>query len=189
MVIWQKRDDFHQEKEGDFRAWAFRITYFKALAHRRDRARQGWLVFSDEVEELLQDESLMEEYIRLMAMESMLSVSFHNEGEERLKHLLRPRHPEHARSHQHGRWAWEVHRNPSKQTREQKPIQPTGSPATILTPSADPMGVNNRSPARLTKSGSMTASFPRARSRILPKRYTTRKSRHPRNSTSRATTR
>ena len=49
MIIWQKRDEFVQEKEGDFRAWAFRIAYFKALAHRRDKARQGWLVFSDEV--------------------------------------------------------------------------------------------------------------------------------------------
>lgn len=49
MVIWEKRDDFSQTQDGDFRAWAFRITYFKALAHRRDRARQGWLVFSDDV--------------------------------------------------------------------------------------------------------------------------------------------
>jgi len=49
MVIWEKRDDFHQEKEGDFRAWAFRIAYFKALAHRRDSARKGWLVYSDEL--------------------------------------------------------------------------------------------------------------------------------------------
>lgn len=49
MVIWEKRESFHQEKEGDFRAWAFRIAYFKALAHRRDKSRQGWLVFSDEV--------------------------------------------------------------------------------------------------------------------------------------------
>ena len=49
MVIWEKRADFHREKEGDFRAWAFRITYFKSLAHRRDSARKGWLVFSDEM--------------------------------------------------------------------------------------------------------------------------------------------
>lgn len=49
MVIWQKRDDFHQKKQGDFRAWAFRIAYFKALAYRRDQARQGWLVFNDDV--------------------------------------------------------------------------------------------------------------------------------------------
>ncbi len=45
VLIWEKRDEFGGA--GNFRGWAFRCAYFKALAWRRDAIRSGWLVFSE----------------------------------------------------------------------------------------------------------------------------------------------
>jgi len=47
LLIWEKRDGF--ELGTNFKAWAFRIAYFKVLAHRRDSARRRKFVFNDEL--------------------------------------------------------------------------------------------------------------------------------------------
>ena len=55
ILIWKKRSDF--EPGTNFKAWAFRIAYFKALGHRRDEARRGRFVFNDELMLTLADEA------------------------------------------------------------------------------------------------------------------------------------
>lgn len=47
LLIWDKRDEYATGT--NFKAWAFRIAYFKALSHRRDASRRGKFVFNDEL--------------------------------------------------------------------------------------------------------------------------------------------
>ena len=59
-----------------------------------------------ELEELLQDENHLEEYVQLMAMDSMWTASFANEGADNLDHLFP--HPANRHTHvpSYGRWFW-----------------------------------------------------------------------------------
>jgi RNA polymerase sigma-70 factor (ECF subfamily) len=47
LLIWDKREEYATGT--NFKAWAFRIAYFKALSHRRDASRRGKFVFNDEL--------------------------------------------------------------------------------------------------------------------------------------------
>lgn len=53
VVIWRKRDDF--ELGTNFRAWAFAVAHWETKAFLRERGRQSWLVYDDEVAGLLAD--------------------------------------------------------------------------------------------------------------------------------------
>lgn len=51
LFLWSKREDFVPGT--NFRAWAMRVAWFKVMAERRDRARQGKVVFSEPMLEQL----------------------------------------------------------------------------------------------------------------------------------------
>ncbi|WP_159434802.1 MULTISPECIES: sigma-70 family RNA polymerase sigma factor [Rubritalea] len=47
IFLWQRHSEF---KPGtSFKAWAFRVAYFKTMAHRRDRIRRGEVVFDEAI--------------------------------------------------------------------------------------------------------------------------------------------
>lgn len=46
LFLWDRHSDY--EEGTSFKAWAYRVAYFKTLAARRDRAREGKHVFSEE---------------------------------------------------------------------------------------------------------------------------------------------
>lgn len=47
IFLWQRQHDF--EPGTSFKAWAFRVAYFKTMAHRRDRSRRGEVVFDESI--------------------------------------------------------------------------------------------------------------------------------------------
>ncbi|MDP3850732.1 MAG: sigma-70 family RNA polymerase sigma factor [Luteolibacter sp.] len=47
LFLWERRIEF--EPGTNFRAWAMRVAWFKVMAERRDRARSGRVVFSEEI--------------------------------------------------------------------------------------------------------------------------------------------
>lgn len=51
LFLWVRRDEF--EPGSNFRAWAMRVAWFKVMAERRDRARDGRVVFSEALLEQL----------------------------------------------------------------------------------------------------------------------------------------
>jgi RNA polymerase sigma-70 factor (ECF subfamily) len=51
LFLWSKRTDFVEGT--NFRSWALRVAWFKVMAARRDRAREGKVVFSDSMIEML----------------------------------------------------------------------------------------------------------------------------------------
>ena len=50
VVLWKKFDDFRED--GDFRAWAFGVARYAALAWRRDKARDRLVLDEDVVAKL-----------------------------------------------------------------------------------------------------------------------------------------
>jgi RNA polymerase sigma-70 factor (ECF subfamily) len=51
ITLWQKRKTF--EMGTNFKAWAFQIARYHMQNHRRRLARQGWLVFDDDLMEAM----------------------------------------------------------------------------------------------------------------------------------------
>jgi len=47
IFLWERRTDFQQGS--NFKAWAFKVAYFKTMASRRDRIRRGEVVFSEDI--------------------------------------------------------------------------------------------------------------------------------------------
>lgn len=47
IFLWDRRTDFIPGTS--FKAWAFKVAYFKVTASRRDRMRRGEIVFSEEM--------------------------------------------------------------------------------------------------------------------------------------------
>lgn len=45
IFLWERRDEYGEDS--NFRAWAMRVAWFKVMAARRDRAREGRVVFSE----------------------------------------------------------------------------------------------------------------------------------------------
>lgn len=45
IFLWERRADF--QPGTNFKAWAFKVAYFKTMAYRRDRVRRGEVVFSE----------------------------------------------------------------------------------------------------------------------------------------------
>lgn len=58
LVLWEKRRTF---REGtNFRAWACQIARYKVMSHRRKLAHSGAVAFSDDLAEMLAEESAAE---------------------------------------------------------------------------------------------------------------------------------
>ncbi|QQL44667.1 sigma-70 family RNA polymerase sigma factor [Sulfuriroseicoccus oceanibius] len=55
VVLWEKRESF--EIGSNFGAWAATVARYKVMNYRKRMKREGWLVFSDDVVELLADGS------------------------------------------------------------------------------------------------------------------------------------
>ncbi len=53
IVLWRKRESF--EPGSNFKAWAFAVARWEILAVMKERRSQSWLVFEDEVAELIGD--------------------------------------------------------------------------------------------------------------------------------------
>jgi RNA polymerase sigma-70 factor (ECF subfamily) len=51
IVLWRKRGSF--EPGSNFKAWAFAVARWEILAVMKERRSQSWLVFEDEVAELI----------------------------------------------------------------------------------------------------------------------------------------
>ncbi len=51
LFLWERRRDF--VRGSNFRAWAMRVAWFKVMAERRDRSREGRVVFSESMLERL----------------------------------------------------------------------------------------------------------------------------------------
>jgi RNA polymerase sigma-70 factor (ECF subfamily) len=51
VTLWQRRDSF--ELGTNFKAWAFQTIRYHILNHRRKLVSQGWLVFDDDLIELM----------------------------------------------------------------------------------------------------------------------------------------
>ena len=74
LFLWQRRDEC--AKETNFKAWAFRVAWFKAMAYRRDHQRENIVNFSEsclhqiaEAAETLADDT----HERLVALRHCLS--------------------------------------------------------------------------------------------------------------------
>lgn len=76
LFLWERRDEF--ERGSNFRAWAMRVAWFKVMAERRDRAREGRVVFSEALLEQLSarsEDRLAESDRRLHALRRCLDRS------------------------------------------------------------------------------------------------------------------
>ncbi|QQL44466.1 sigma-70 family RNA polymerase sigma factor [Sulfuriroseicoccus oceanibius] len=51
VFLWTNRDDFQQGT--NFKAWAYKVAYFKTMAWRRDSIRRGEVVFSEAMTQTL----------------------------------------------------------------------------------------------------------------------------------------
>jgi len=51
LVLWRKREQF--EAGTNFKAWAFSVARWEARAFFKERKRQDWLVFNDELTDLV----------------------------------------------------------------------------------------------------------------------------------------
>jgi RNA polymerase sigma-70 factor, ECF subfamily len=76
LFLWERRGEY--ERGSNFRAWAMRVAWFKVMAERRDRAREGKVVFSEALLEQLSsraEERLEESDRRLLALRRCLDRS------------------------------------------------------------------------------------------------------------------
>ncbi|NWK54512.1 sigma-70 family RNA polymerase sigma factor [Verrucomicrobiaceae bacterium N1E253] len=55
LFLWERKDDF--EVGSNFKAWAFKVAYFKAMAIRRDNIRRGEVVFSEDIAQRISAEA------------------------------------------------------------------------------------------------------------------------------------
>lgn len=55
IFLWEKKNDF--EVGSNFKAWAFKVAYFKAMASRRDSIRRGEVVFSEDIAQRISSEA------------------------------------------------------------------------------------------------------------------------------------
>ena len=55
IFLWERRTDF--QPGSNFKAWAFKVAYFKTMASRRDRIRRGEVVFSEDIAQRISAEA------------------------------------------------------------------------------------------------------------------------------------
>ena len=55
LFLWERRADF--QAGSNFKAWAFKVAYFKSMASRRDRVRRGEVVFSEDISQRISAEA------------------------------------------------------------------------------------------------------------------------------------
>ena len=58
MVLWKKRGEF--EPGTNFKAWAFRFAHFQTLAYLKRVKNSDWLVFSDQLVDMMGEEAAEE---------------------------------------------------------------------------------------------------------------------------------
>ena len=76
LFLWERREEYEQGT--NFRAWAMKVAWFKVMAERRDRAREGRVVFSEALMEQLAsraDERTLDADQRLGALRRCLERS------------------------------------------------------------------------------------------------------------------
>lgn len=54
-VLWQNRERF--ETGTNFRAWMFKVARFQVMAWRKKKVRQSWLMFDDDLLDLIETEA------------------------------------------------------------------------------------------------------------------------------------
>lgn len=55
IFLWERKDDF--KAGSNFKAWAFKVAYFKSMASRRDSIRRGEVVFSEAIAQRISSEA------------------------------------------------------------------------------------------------------------------------------------
>ena len=70
-VIWRKRESF--TPDSNFRAWAFTIARFQAMAHLQELRRRRWVTLDPDVAEMIAEE-IEDDPIEVAAYESQLSA-------------------------------------------------------------------------------------------------------------------
>jgi len=55
-TLWRKRDEFAPGT--NFKAWTFSVARYEVLNHRKQQARDSWLLFGEELEQVLADDLL-----------------------------------------------------------------------------------------------------------------------------------
>ncbi|WP_367870878.1 sigma-70 family RNA polymerase sigma factor [Luteolibacter sp. Populi] len=76
LFLWEQRGEF--VRGSNFRAWAKRVAWFKVMAERRDRLREGRVAFSESMLEQLAsraEERMPQSDLRLEALRRCLSRS------------------------------------------------------------------------------------------------------------------
>lgn len=74
LLLWEKRDE--KRSGSNMKAWAFKIARFKVMSWRRDRARENFVWFSDDVllEIAAESEAAAEEHVvRMEALGNCLA--------------------------------------------------------------------------------------------------------------------
>lgn len=55
IFLWEQKDKF--KSGSNFKAWAFKVAYFKSMASRRDSIRRGEVVFSEDITQRISAEA------------------------------------------------------------------------------------------------------------------------------------
>lgn len=55
IFLWERKSEF--TAGSNFKAWAFKIAYFKSMANRRDNIRRGEVVFSEAIAQRISTEA------------------------------------------------------------------------------------------------------------------------------------
>jgi len=53
-TLWRKRDEFAPGT--NFKAWTFSVARYEVLNHRKQQARDSWMLFGEELEQILADD-------------------------------------------------------------------------------------------------------------------------------------
>ena len=72
LVVWRKRNLF--QTGSNFKAWAFAIARWEALAYLKERKRSSWLLFDSEVAALVEEEMSEREESHWSEYQENLSV-------------------------------------------------------------------------------------------------------------------
>jgi len=88
-VLWTKKEDF--ELGSNFRAWAFKVARYEILAFFQRERRKGWLIFDNEMVEVLEEELPAEPYEleqRLRVLETCMEELKPHDKELLRRHYL-----------------------------------------------------------------------------------------------------
>lgn len=99
LFLWERRNDFTPDT--NFKAWAFKTAWFKALSHRRDLQRRNTITFSEDILQRIagaSEDQASHVDSRIEALQSCLGQLTAAELELlRMKYLRRESLADHAR--------------------------------------------------------------------------------------------